>query len=75
MGINWTEDMECGHVLAASLDKEGHTVPCLWCADIAVEREACAKVAAGVHDHADCDHGEGYMDGRRDAAAAIRARS
>lgn len=39
------------------------------------EREACAKVATGVHDHADCGHGEGYMNGRSDAAAAIRAQS
>ncbi len=41
---------------------------------VALEREACAKVAGGHHDHVECGHGEGYMDGRRDAAAAIRAR-
>ena len=44
MGINWTEFMDCGHVLAASLDENGQTGPCLWCKDIAVEREACARV-------------------------------
>ncbi len=41
----------------------------------AIEREACATVAAGYHDHAECGHGKGYMNGRYDAAAAIRARS
>ena len=42
---------------------------------IKAEREECAKAAAGYHDHAECGHREGYMDGRRDAFAAIQARS
>lgn len=42
---------------------------------IALEREACAKAADGLHDHSECGHGAGYIDGRHDAAAAIRARS
>lgn len=41
----------------------------------AIEREACAKAADGLHDHSECGHGAGYMDGRHDAGAAIRARS
>lgn len=44
-------------------------------AAVEAEREACAKVAEGYHDHAECGHGEGYMDGRHDAAAAILART
>ena len=45
-------------------------------AAILAEREACAKVAESSREaHAECDHGPDYMDGREDAASAIRARS
>lgn len=39
------------------------------------EREKCAKAAeSDAAHHSECGHGPNYMDGRHDAAAAIRAR-
>jgi hypothetical protein len=41
---------------------------------LAAEREKCARIAESApEDHVFCDHADGYMDGRMDAAAAIRA--
>ena len=37
------------------------------------ERERCALAARGHGDHSECGHGEGYIDGRLDAEAAIRS--
>src|SRR4051812_2163772 len=39
---------------------------------VSAEIEWCALAARGG-DHFQCGHGEGYMDGRLDAEAAIRA--
>ena len=45
--------------------REGHT------AGFAEAREMARLAAHGTSDHAECGHGEGYMDGRLDAAAAV----
>jgi uncharacterized protein YqfA (UPF0365 family) len=43
---------------------------------VAEEREACAIAAESkMILHRECSHGGGYMDGREDAALAIRART
>ena len=63
-------DRICATVPVATVDQVKSVID----KAVAAEREACAAVAAGYHDHSECSYGEGYMDGRHDAAAAIRAR-
>lgn len=40
-----------------------------------IERCAAYNDELAAHDHFECEHGAGYMDGRRDASAAIRSLS